>query len=119
MLTPPDPSSPTPPFEQLRSQVARLVASGDLAAGERLPTVRGLAAELGLAVNTVARVYRELEADGVVETRGRAGTFVSGSGRAEDAEVADAVERLVAVARRAGLTRAEATGALEAAWGRD
>ena len=71
-----DPASPTAPFEQVRTQVAALVAQGDLAPGTRLPTVRQLAADLGLAANTVARAYRELEADGVLATYGRKGTFV-------------------------------------------
>ena len=71
-----DPASTTAPFEQVRTQVAALVAQGDLAPGTRLPTVRQLAADLGLAANTVARAYRELEADGVVATYGRKGTFV-------------------------------------------
>ena len=50
---------------------------GRLAPGTRLPTVRDLAARLGLAVNTVARAYRELETAGIVETHGRQGTFVA------------------------------------------
>ena len=54
--------------------------SGELDAGTKLPTVRGLAGDLGLAANTVARAYRELEALGVIETRGRAGSVVTGSG---------------------------------------
>lgn len=73
-----DPASPTPPYEQIRSQVADLVDNGGLEPGDRLPTVRRLAEDLGLAVNTVARAYRELETAGVVTTRGRAGTFVAG-----------------------------------------
>ncbi len=73
-----DPQSPTPPYDQVRQQVTALVASGDLVAGDRLPTVRGLAEQLGLAANTVARAYRELESAGVIETRGRAGSFVTG-----------------------------------------
>ena len=48
--------------------------------GTKLPTVRALAADLGLATNTVARAYRELEALGVIETRGRAGSVVTGGG---------------------------------------
>ncbi|WEG10163.1 GntR family transcriptional regulator [Microbacterium horticulturae] len=72
-----DPSSPTPPFEQLRAQFVDAVASGELVAGERLPTVRRLADDLGVAPGTVARAYRELEAAGVIETRGRAGSFVT------------------------------------------
>ncbi|MDT9594429.1 GntR family transcriptional regulator [Nocardioides zeae] len=115
MLTPPDPSLDTPPFEQLRGQVARAVADGSLAPGERLPTVRALAAELGVATNTVARVYRELEQDGVVVTRGRAGTFVAESG-AGDADADAALTAYVLAARRAGLARAEAVRALERAW---
>lgn len=72
-----DPSSPTPPFEQLRAQLVESVTSGELAAGERLPTVRRFADDLGVAPGTVARAYRELEASGIIETRGRAGSFVS------------------------------------------
>lgn len=72
-----DPRSPTPPYEQVRLQVVELVRRGELALGSRLPTVRRLAGDLGLAVNTVARAYRELERAGIVETRGRHGTFVA------------------------------------------
>ncbi len=75
-----DPKSATPPFEQLRTQVRDLVASGELVPGARLPTVRRLAGDLDLAPNTVARAYRELETDGVIETRGRNGSFVSSHG---------------------------------------
>lgn len=77
-----DPSSPVPPFEQLRAQLVDAVATGELVAGERLPTVRRLAEDLGLAPGTVARAYRELEASGFIETRGRNGTFVSPQGDA-------------------------------------
>lgn len=72
-----DPRSPTPPFEQIRAQVVELVHDGRLLPGTRLPTVRRLAGDLGIAANTVARAYRELERAGVVETRGRHGTFVA------------------------------------------
>jgi DNA-binding transcriptional regulator YhcF (GntR family) len=75
-----DHAASTPPFEQVRRQVAGAVADGSLAPGTRMPTVRALAAELDLAVNTVAKAYRALEADRVIETRGRAGTFVSATG---------------------------------------
>jgi len=114
-IDPPDPSRPEPPYEQLRAQVASRVASGELAAGTRLPTVRALAAELGLAVNTVARVYRELEADGVVVTEGRRGTFVAS--RRAPAEATAAAASYVATARRRGLTLAEAQRLVEQAWG--
>ena len=72
-----DPKSSVPPYEQVRSQLAAAIESGRLAAAAQLPTVRRLG-DLGLAVNTVARAYRELELAGLVETRGRAGTFVAG-----------------------------------------
>ena len=71
-----DPESADPPFAQLRAQVLARVGDGSLTPGDRLPTVRALADELGIAANTVARAYRELEADGVLEGRGRSGTFV-------------------------------------------
>jgi DNA-binding transcriptional regulator YhcF (GntR family) len=73
-----DPSSAMPPYEQVRTQIARAIEDGTLGPESRLPTVRRLARELGLAVNTVARAYRELELAGLVETRGRLGTFVAG-----------------------------------------
>lgn len=72
-----DPSSPIPPYEQIRSQVATMVTIGALPAGHRLPTIRQLAADLGLAGGTVARAYRELEQGGFIVTRGRSGTSVA------------------------------------------
>jgi DNA-binding transcriptional regulator YhcF (GntR family) len=72
------PESSTPPYEQVRSQIAAAIESGRLRPAARLPTVRHLARDLGIAVNTVARAYRELELAGLVETRGRQGTFVAG-----------------------------------------
>jgi DNA-binding transcriptional regulator YhcF (GntR family) len=74
-----DAGAPDPPYDQVKTQIAALVDSGELLPGDKLPTVRRLAADLGLAPNTVARAYRELEASGVVSTRGRGGTFVSGN----------------------------------------
>ena len=73
-----DPSSSTPPYEQVRTQIVAAIEDGSLGPATQLPTVRRLARELGLAVNTVARAYRELELAGLVETRGRQGTFVAG-----------------------------------------
>lgn len=75
-----DTGSATPPFEQLRTQFIAKITSGELIAGAKLPPVRKLAETLGLAANTVARAYRELEADGFVETHGRNGTLVSAQG---------------------------------------
>lgn len=86
-----DQDSSVPPYEQVRGQLAELVGDGRLPVGTRLPTVRQLAADLNLAANTVARAYRELEAAGRQETRGRPGTFVA-PGRD------DAMDRLQRVA---------------------
>ena len=72
-----DPRSAVPPFEQLRLQLVAAIAGGELTPGSRLPTVRRLADDLGLAPGTVARAYRELETSGLIETRGRHGTFVA------------------------------------------
>lgn len=74
-----DLDSRVPPYRQIRDRVVTLVADGDLPEGFRLPPVRQLAADLGLAANTVARAYRELEQEGVIATRGRRGTFVRAS----------------------------------------
>jgi DNA-binding transcriptional regulator YhcF (GntR family) len=74
-----DPHAEHPPFEQLKSRVIGGIASGELIAGTKLPTVRALATELGIAPNTVARAYRELETDGLIETRGRNGTVIKGA----------------------------------------
>jgi GntR family transcriptional regulator len=71
-----DLASPVPPFEQIRAGIAVLVHEGVLARGARLPTVRSLAADLGVAAGTVARAYRELEAAGVIEGQGSRGTIV-------------------------------------------
>lgn len=72
-----DTRSPVPPFEQLRHQLLAQIESGELTPGAQLPTVRRMAADLGLAPNTVARAYRELEKAGLVRTAGRRGTVVA------------------------------------------
>jgi DNA-binding transcriptional regulator YhcF (GntR family) len=112
-----DPVGVTPPYEQVRSQIEALIRAGELARGTRLPTVRQLSLDLGLAVNTVARAYKELEADHLVETRGRNGTFVLASRSHVDDEQTHAAARTFArTARSAGLSLAEATEVLTRAW---
>ncbi|MBA3551288.1 MAG: GntR family transcriptional regulator [Actinobacteria bacterium] len=71
-----EPDSHVPPYEQIRSQIATMAVSGVLREGSRLPAIRQLASDLGLAGGTVARAYRELEQEGVIVTRGRHGTFI-------------------------------------------
>ncbi|MEU1984377.1 GntR family transcriptional regulator [Nocardia sp. NPDC019395] len=100
--------SGVPPYEQLRLAVIAKVRSGELPAGTKIPTVRALAAQLGLAPNTVARAYRELEQDGVLETSGRRGTFIASSGDPTADAAGRAATEYVATLRRLGLDNAAA-----------
>ncbi|WP_407686266.1 GntR family transcriptional regulator [Mycobacterium sp. HUMS_1102779] len=102
-----------PLFDQLRTQVIDGVREGALPPGTRLPTVRELAGQLGVAVNTVARAYRELESAAVVETRGRFGTFIARYDPT-DAAMAAAAREYVQVARGLGLGKADALRYIEA-----
>lgn len=104
MLLSIDPNSATAPYEQIRIQVAALVRGGELSAGTRLPTVRRLAGDLGLAPNTVARSYRELETDGLIETRGRNGSFVARRGNANARLAQAAAETYVDRLRQLGIS---------------
>jgi len=118
--------SPVPPFEQIRAQIASLISLGTLAAGTRLPAVRSLASDLGLAAGTVARAYKELELAGLVETRRRNGTVVADRPATPPApapgtvpvEVIAAVDRCIADARAAGLDDAALLAVLRARQGR-
>jgi DNA-binding transcriptional regulator YhcF (GntR family) len=110
-----DAGATKPLFDQLRTQIIAAVRDARLPPGTRLPTVRELAAQLNLAVNTVARAYRELESAGIVETRGRFGTFVARADPA-DAAMANAAHTYVAAARALGLGKAEALAYIEAAF---
>lgn len=101
-----------PPYEQVRAQISEQARAGVLPVGYRLPTVRGLAESLGLAANTVAKAYRTLEADGVIETRGRNGTFVAAAGSAAEREAASAAQAYVERVRRLGLGEEEALAAV-------
>ncbi|MGB0098727.1 MAG: GntR family transcriptional regulator [Nocardioides sp.] len=114
VVLPLDPGSDVAPFEQIRAQIASRASSGDLPAGTRLPTVRALATELSLAVNTVAKAYRALETDGVITTEGRRGTFIAAP--EPTAAARDAAAAYVAVARRQGLTLPEALTLVERGW---
>ena len=98
-----DEGSPVPPYEQVRLRIAQLAADGALAAGTRLPPVRQLAAQLGLAANTVARAYRELEQAGLVETRGRAGTVITARAARTPAQAQRAAQRYAEETRALGV----------------
>ena len=72
-----DLDSPVPPYEQIRAQLTMMAASGELPDGRQAASRRQHAADLALATGTVARAYRELEAAGIIVTRGRHGTYVA------------------------------------------
>lgn len=110
-----DPKSSVPPFEQVRGQLAGQIADGTLPVGLKLPTVRALAADLGIAPNTVARAYRELESAGLLDTRGRAGTFVGSRGDDARARTAEAAALYVQAVDRLGVSRAEGMRIVRAA----
>src|SRR5699024_4394222 len=94
--------------EQLRGGIAERINNGGLAVGTKLPTVRALAAETGVAVNTAAKAYRELEQAGLIETRGRAGTFVSAQQDSSAQRAAEAAAEYARLARGLGLGRQRA-----------
>ncbi|WP_033341005.1 GntR family transcriptional regulator [Catenuloplanes japonicus] len=110
-----DPGSPVPPFEQLRAQLAAQIQERELAVGTRLPTIRRLAADLGLAVNTVGRAYRELEEAGLIETRGSAGSFVSAAGEQGRERARRAAAEYAAVIASVGIDAGEAVRIVRAA----
>jgi DNA-binding transcriptional regulator YhcF (GntR family) len=92
----------TAPYEQIKASIIAGIGSGALQRNHRLPSIRQLAGDLGVAPNTVARAYRELESEGYLRSRGRRGTTVIG--RPEPVMTADrALDRAVADARRRGL----------------
>ena len=105
-----------PLFDQLRKQIIDGIRDGKLSPGTRLPTVRELAGQMSLAVNTVARAYRELEVAGILETRGRFGTFVARVDPADTA-MATAAHTYVSAARALGIEKDDALRYVEAAFG--
>jgi len=105
-----------PLFDQLRTQIIDGIRDGKLSPGTRLPTVRELAGQMSLAVNTVARAYRELEVAGILETRGRFGTFVARIDPADTA-MATAAHTFVSAARALGVEKSEAMRYVDAAFG--
>lgn len=118
-----DPDDPTPPYAQLRRQLADLITAGRLEPGDRLPPLRQLAGDLGVAVGTVARTYRELEQEGLLTSRRGGGTRVATAGRAPAADrrrmldgmASDLVDRALGL----GFTDEEIVAALRRAIAQD
>jgi DNA-binding transcriptional regulator YhcF (GntR family) len=106
--------SPLPIVDQIRLGIRQAIAAGALVPGDALPTVRQLAADLDVNLNTVARAYRELEAEGLVTTvRGRGTTVAAARERRREPErqrrerLLNELRTLLASARLAGLSRAQ------------
>jgi GntR family transcriptional regulator len=116
-----DPRDRTPIYAQLDLGLRAAIASGRLAAGDQLPTVRQLAVDLRVNANTVARVYAELERAGVIETRRGVGSFVSATPaqarppREHERRLRAFITRVLADADAAGFTLDEVMAALRAA----
>jgi GntR family transcriptional regulator len=119
-----DPRSGVPIYLQVIEQVKRSVAIGILGAGEQLPTVKQLAVDLTINPNTVAKAYRELERDGVIETAPGRGSFVKSNGVAETTKQAasdvarNAIDGAIREAKSIGLQANEVRDLAEAAIGR-
>ncbi|MDO5502843.1 MAG: GntR family transcriptional regulator [Actinomycetia bacterium] len=115
-----DTASAVPAYEQVRSQLAEMISTGALAPGFRLAPIRQLAKDLALAPGTVARVYRELEQDGLVISRVRHGTVVAAPPKAARAERGEALagpaRMLAASAARVGGSLEDAMSALREQW---
>lgn len=107
------------PSDQIYQRLRAIIHSGTLASGERLPPVRQLARDLGVATGTVAKAYKLLEQDGLVVSRSGGGTRVSSSVTAPPALVIQAARRLAQTAAESGLSLEEALGAVRASWTRE
>jgi GntR family transcriptional regulator len=118
ILLKPNPSSGVPIYLQLMEQVKHAIETGALKPGEQLPSIRPLAEELVINPNTVAKAYRELEHEGVLELRQGAGAFVSDKAPTQDAERLKAAQALVAQGiqrlRERGITDEEIRRLIEA-----
>ncbi len=116
-----DTASAVPPYEQIRAQLTSSITSGTLPKGTRLPSIRQLAGDLGLAPGTVARAYRELEHAGLVVTRGRHGTRVTDQATAaapepHAAHLGEAAAEFAAAAARSGSNLDQAIAAVRRAF---
>lgn len=122
MMVAVDTTSPTPVYEQLRSQIVLMITVGTLPPGSRLPTIRQLATDLGLATATVSRVYEILATDGWVTGLGRKGTVVCDALPASAALGSDVLEatadRLALAAAQSGIERREVHALVTAAMDR-
>ena len=114
--------SAIPIYAQLQDQIRLAIRRGALVTGQAMPTVRSLAVDLGVNANTVARVYRDLQNEGLLRLERGVGTFVAEGREAptvgEDAfrAITTTAEELVELSRRAGLRAGEVAQLIETLW---
>lgn len=111
-----DTASVVPPWLQLAEQIGDQIVGGVLAIGHRLPAIRQLARDLELAPGTVARAYRELEGAGIIETRGRHGSFVLRAPEPRHDRAQAVIEQAAAHLQRLGVSLEDATKILAEQW---
>ena len=107
-----DTSDSVPVFAQLINQIKKAVLSGELSSGAALPSIRQLANDMGLNHNTVAKAYRLLERDAVIETKGYRGTFIHPNAKANSAVdlnawVTSTLSETIKTLRGSGVTDSE------------
>jgi len=98
-------NSPVPIYEQIANEIKKEIESGSIKLGDPLPTIRGLASQLDIAVNTVARAYLELEKAGLIESSGRKGSFVKMASPVNDEELKKAFKKPILQLLQSGMTR--------------
>ncbi len=103
-----EPNSKVPIYAQLEEQIRSLIAAGKLRPGDQLPTIRQLAADLRVNYNTIARVYLDLDREGVISTRRGRGTFVAG--RPDEDQMRRARQEKLRMILKAALDEARALG---------
>ncbi|MFN2527421.1 MAG: GntR family transcriptional regulator [Candidatus Baltobacteraceae bacterium] len=113
-----DPDLETPPFQQIIDQLRAFIERGELRAGDALPTVRQLAGDLGVAPNTVARAYADLQDQGWLTSQGRRGTHVASHVPPSDKRtrtrlLQEAVTHFIATLAHRGYTKDEVATALQ------
>lgn len=112
-------SGSAPPTQQIRDQIRGLIESGQLAADQRLPSVRQVAKDLGVAPGTVAKAYKALEEEGILRTRTAGGTRVSPNATTTPGIVIDAARQLAERGVRAGIGLEDALRVVRAVWPAD
>ncbi|MGN8552112.1 UNVERIFIED_CONTAM: GntR family transcriptional regulator [Microbacterium sp. SLM126] len=109
-------SGSAPPTDQIRDQIRGLIGARQLAADDRLPSVRQLARDLGVAPGTVAKAYRALEIEGILTTRTGAGTRVSATATTTPRTVLDAASKLAEASTISNVDLETAIEVLRAIW---